>query len=183
MPSSTILAHKNVKPDTIETHVSTQPTPEVERSAVREDTPPPIVKLHPPAVHFAVALPILLLLLEIGYLLYRRPPDGLEMGAVLLSFLSVLTAYATGYVAHESMEDMPIGEKAASLLHTHERVGLTILLLLLAVLLLRVIYRYLRINILRYLYVLLAALAAALVLYQGSLGGALVYDFGVGVHP
>ncbi len=145
--------------------------------------PPPIVKLHPPVVHFAVALPVLLLLLEVGYLLHRRPPDGLELGAVLLTFLSVLAAYVTGYVAHESVGDMPIEDRAVDLLHTHGRVGLILMTLLFTVLLFRLLYRYLPLNLVRYLYVLLIAVSAALALYQGLLGGTLVYDFGVGVRP
>ncbi len=160
-----------------------------ERSAVVEEdkTPqkeivyPSVVKLHPPAVHFAVALPIFALLLGGFYHLKGKEADEVEFLSILLSSGAVIGAAITGYVAHESMEDLPIKAEALELLHTHETLGISLAALFSAILLLRVIYVFKRSPVLHHLYMLLLLVGVAALLYQGNLGGKLVYDFGLGV--
>ena len=142
---------------------------------------PQVVKLHPPAVHFAVALPFFALLLEGLYHIKRRKPDEVEFLGLLLSSGAVMAAAVTGYVAHESMEDLPITPQALDLLHTHETLGIILALLFSGVLLLRLIYAIKPAPLLHHFYVLLLLLGVVALIYQGNLGGKLVYDFGVGV--
>lgn len=143
---------------------------------------PSVVKIHPPAVHFGVAIPVATLVLHAFYHLRRREPDGAEFLMVLLSSLSVVGAALTGYIAHESIEDLPISTEALELLHTHETLGIVIALLFSAVLGLRVLYHFKRIPALHHLYAILMAVGILLIFYQGNLGGRLVYDHGVGVN-
>jgi len=158
-----------------------------ERDAVRQDVRtesvvyPEVVKLHPPAVHFAVALPFLALLLEGLYHLKRRRPDEVEFFVLLASSGAVVAAAVTGYVAHESMENLPISQEALEFLHTHETLGLILAGLFLLVLLLRLVYLFKPLPFVHHLYVLLLLVGVLGLFYQGSLGGKLVYDFGLGV--
>jgi uncharacterized membrane protein len=151
-------------------------TPKVERV-----TYPPAVKYHPPAVHFAIALPAVTLVLQAFYLLRNRKPDGLELLFILMASGAVLAGAVTGYVAHESMEDLPIRREALNLLHTHETVGIYLAVLFGGILGLRLLYWVRPSGILRFLYTVLLLIGTAVILFQGNLGGKLVYDFGLGV--
>lgn len=157
-----------------------------EREALKETPPerityPGIVKIHPPVVHFAIALPVFALLLEGFYQLKGRRPDELEFLTLLLSSGAVLGAAVTGYIAHESMENLPITEQALETLHTHETLGLSLAALFVAITILRVFYTFKPISMLHHIYILLLIIGVGAILFQGNLGGKLVYDFGLGV--
>ncbi len=157
-----------------------------ERGVVKEAPPervvyPEVVKLHPPAVHFAIALPLFALLLEGLYHLRGRKPDEVEFLTLLLSSGAVVGAAVTGYIAHESMENLPIAEQALELLHTHETLGIALALLFSGILILRLLYAFKPLPMLHHLYVLLLLVGVGAILFQGNLGGKLVYDFGLGV--
>ena len=142
---------------------------------------PEVVKLHPPAVHFAIALPLFALLLGGFYSIKRREPDDIEFLAIFLSSTAVIGASITGYIAHESMENLPITKSALDLLHTHENLGIALASLFALILLLRFIYMFKRLYIIHHLYMLLLLGGVIAVFIQGNLGGKLVYDFGLGV--
>ncbi len=142
---------------------------------------PPVVKYHPAAVHFAMSLPIVVLVLEAFYLLRARKPDGLEFLFVFMGSGAVAVGALTGYVAHESIEEIPISKEALELLHTHETIGIYLAVLFGVILLLRLLYFLKPSGSLRFLYLLLMLVGAGIILFQGNLGGKLVYDFGIGV--
>jgi len=142
---------------------------------------PEVVKLHPPAVHFAIALPLFALLLEGLYHIKGRKPDEVEFFTLMLASGAVVVASVSGYVAHESMENLPITQGALDILHTHETVGIALAGLFSLMFLLRFIYAFKPIPMIHHLYVLLLITGVAGLLYQGNLGGKLVYDFGLGV--
>ncbi len=162
-----------------------------ERSAVqqREDLTAPtekvvypeVVKVHPPVVHFAIALPIFALLLEGFYHLKRRRADEIEFLTLILSSGAVIGASVTGYIAHESMENLPITEQALEILHTHETLGIILAGIFAGVVLLRFLYAIKPVPAVHHLYILLLLIGVVGLLYQGNLGGMLVYDFGLGV--
>ncbi len=155
-----------------------------QRSAVQHEkvTYPSIVKIHPPAVHFGIAIPVATLVLHAFYHLRRREPDGVEFLMVFLSALSTAGAALSGYIAHESIEDLPISAEALELLHTHETLGIAVALLFGVVLGLRVLYHFKRISVLHHLYAFLLLVGIFLIFYQGNLGGRLVYDHGIGIN-
>ena len=142
---------------------------------------PKIVKIHPPIVHFAIAIPIFTLILQGFYYIRKKKPDDIELLAISFSSLSVIGASITGYIAHESIEEIPISSKALEILHTHETLGIILGILFATVLLFRIAYSLKSSGFLRILYVILFLVGTFLILYQGFLGGKLVYDFGIGV--
>jgi len=101
---------------------------------------PEIVKLHPPAVHFAIALPLFALLSEGFYTLKRKSPDDLEFFTLLVASGAVITTSVTGYIAHKSMESLPIKKEALEALHIHETIGLTLAGLFAFMFLIRAVY-------------------------------------------
>ena len=170
-----------IKADTVpvRTEVQTEKSPS---DQVEGRIYPEGVKLHPALAHFAMAFPFFLALLEVMYLLKGRPPDLIEGTSVFITSAAVVSATLSGTYAHNLMYDLPISAEAESLLHTHENFGLLLAGVFGLLLLLRLVYVFLPNRTLRYVFLILLLVSLPLVLYQGFMGGRLVYDFGVGVR-
>ncbi|MDW8031957.1 MAG: DUF2231 domain-containing protein [Aquificaceae bacterium] len=130
-----------------------------------------LIKLHPPLVHFGLALPFGLLVLEIYYRLKRKEPDGLHLIFSLLASLSVIGATLSGMIAYEPIEEKLYRIEAFK---THKYMGLFMGLYF--ALLLSVRLGMSRYGLLRNLFSLLLFVGVLLLLIQGSLGGSVVYD-------
>ncbi len=122
------------------------------------------------------------MLFEAYYLLRRKKPDSGELALIILTSGAVIVSAVTGLIAHNSIEDLPIKEKALEVLHTHESLGLYLAGLFALITLLRIAYIFKSSGVLRALYILLLLVGAVGVLIQGNLGGQLVYDFGIGAN-
>ncbi len=153
----------------------------IKREEVQKISYPSIVKIHPPVVHFGIALPVFTVILQIFYVLKRRELDSAEFLASSLSSVSVAGSAITGYIVHESIEELPITEEALEVLHTHETLGIVLGIVFLIILLFRIFLHFRKTRILEYLYILAFVVSTLLILIQGNFGGKLVYDFGVGV--
>ncbi len=143
---------------------------------------PSLVKIHPPVVHFAIATPVVLLLVNGFYLLRKRDLDSLEYLLLLVASSSVVAAAITGYLAHEAMEEVPIKREALELLHTHESVGIYLALLFAVIFAIRSLLIFKPSAALRAVYLLLLTVGVLGILLQGNMGGSIVYDFGVGTN-
>ncbi len=64
-----------------------------------------LIKLHPPVVHFAIAFPVFLLLVDIYYIWKKKSPDGLHALLTYLSTLAVLAGVVSGILAYEPIEE------------------------------------------------------------------------------
>ncbi|ADC90186.1 conserved hypothetical protein [Thermocrinis albus DSM 14484] len=144
-------------------------------------TYPQVVKIHPPVVHFAIVLPILLFLIEVYKLLRGEEKGGVSLLVSLLMVISVASAALTGWVVHERIESLPITAEAEAVLHLHERLGITLFVFSLLVLTLKVMSLKISRRFFSLLYILGLLLLSGGVLYQGYLGGRLVYQYSVGV--
>ncbi|WP_333784788.1 DUF2231 domain-containing protein [Thermocrinis sp.] len=140
---------------------------------------PPVVKLHPPTTHFSVALPTILLLASLYYALTKRREKDLIIALSVLSFLAILSSVITGYIIHESIENIPIQEEAEEVLHRHESIGFALFGMSLVVSLLSFLIN--KSLVFRVLHLILCFVLVFGVFYQGSLGGKLVYEYSVGV--
>jgi uncharacterized membrane protein len=139
--------------------------------------------LHPAVVHFPIALSLVALLLAV--LARNRRLRGLEPGAlalVVLAALAAVVAVLTGHAAHDEAI-VPAG--ARGLIASHEEVGELAMWWLLGVAAVRVLlaWRGWYSSWRSWAYVLLLAVAAGMVSYNGYLGGKMVYDHGVGTAP
>ncbi len=134
-----------------------------------------IVKLHAAIVHFALVFPVSLLLIELYYLFTRRQPNGLHALFTYLSFFAVVFATATGFFASVKFggEILNISE-----FHVHRALGLGLNILFFSLATLRFLMSSNSSRgTIRMMFTILLLVCVALVLYQGRLGGAVVYDF------
>ncbi len=130
-----------------------------------------LIKLHPPFTHFAIAMPVALLVLDLYYRFTKRQADSLHLIFSLLASLSVLSATISGIVVYEPIEDKLY---QITLFPTHKYLGL--LLAVYFVLLLGVRISFSKANLMRNLFSLMLIVGVLLLFLQGNLGGTVVYE-------
>ncbi|SHK14115.1 DUF2231 domain-containing protein [Thermocrinis minervae] len=135
---------------------------------------PEVVKLHPPATHFAIAMPVALLLIEALYRRMKREPDVIHEVFTHISFLSVLLASLTGFIAHEPLEERL---KQVPVFSAHEILGFSLPFLFLVISAIRLFKRKDFSGMVRNVYFLLLLLGVFLIFLQGRLGGKIVYEY------
>ena len=139
------------------------------------------VLLHPSVVHFLVALPVVILLLEImNLLLKKKAVGGVSFFLLLLTLLASVGAYFTGLV--DGKEAYPtLNEVAKTALAEHKLLG-TYLMLGTGVLLFLKLLAMTGNKVLKALYIF-ALIAFVVVMFkQGKEGGELVYKYGLNVQ-
>lgn len=139
------------------------------------------VLLHPPLVHFAIVLPVVILLLEFVNLFMKKR----AVSVVSLSFLTLLVvvlfgAFFTGKADGSEAFDALSGD-AKELLKEHKLLG-TYLVYGSIVLLLLKFLNLTKVGALRVLYMLALAGFVFFTLHQGKEGGELVYKHGTNVE-
>ncbi|MFN7065697.1 MAG: DUF2231 domain-containing protein [Aquificaceae bacterium] len=125
-----------------------------------------IIKIHPPFVHFAIAFPVFLLITHLYYTLTKREWNGLHALLTYLSVLAVIGGTISGIIAHEPIHD--VLEKIPPF-EVHETLGLFLAPIALVLAVLRFMKKQKPFTVLLIILVLL-------LLYQGYLGGSVVYD-------
>ncbi|MEF3191611.1 MAG: DUF2231 domain-containing protein [Campylobacterales bacterium] len=136
--------------------------------------------LHPFFVHFAVALPIVAFVLDLGHRV-----RGSEVWArcamimMIAGALMVALAFFSGHFAEESVESF-LSPAAKELFETHEVMGKVVMGLMLVLAVARLYLGTKEASYMRSLYLGALAIVIALILYQGKVGGELVYEHGVG---
>ncbi|SNZ14610.1 DUF2231 domain-containing protein [Hydrogenobacter hydrogenophilus] len=132
-----------------------------------------LIKLHPPLVHFAIAFPLMTLIMDLYYRFKKNSPNGLHALLTYLSVISVLMATVSGILAHEPIED-----KLASVpvFPFHQSLGLFLALWFLAIGAVRFLMDR-GPGSLRNIYTVLLVLGVLLLFVQGRWGGIIVYDY------
>lgn len=132
-----------------------------------------VIKLHPATVHFAIAFPVLLLLIDVYYRITKREPDRMHALLTYLTVLSVALGTLSGIIAHEPIEELL---EEIPIFETHEKLGLflAVFFLLLGAV------RFFR---LRNIFTLMLIVGVLLLFLQGNLGGSIVYDHLVKLKP
>jgi len=139
-------------------------------------------ELHPPVVHFAIALSITGVVFELlGRVLHKKELTEAGFYTLLVGVLFLWLAWFTGHSAEELVEEFVEKSPAYELLELHEGIGnfLPFFFTLLAGI--RVYLKIKDSRKLRILFLLLGVIGIILVVVQGRLGGKLVYEYGVGV--
>jgi len=138
------------------------------------------VLLHPLAVHFVVALPILVLTLElINLAMKKRAVGGVSFLLLVLTVFAAAAAYITGLTDGKEAHAALIDAGKAELLE-HKLFGVYILLVSGLVLLLKVLAMT-GTKILKALYILVLIVFVIAIFRQGKEGGELVYKYGANV--
>ena len=140
------------------------------------------VLMHPPVDHFAIAFPIVVLLIEfINLFVKKRSFSVLSLFLVIATVIVAISAYLTGSVdgkeAYPLLNEMGPGE-----LKEHKLLGTYLMLASGIVLLFKLGSMIVSNGLAKAFYLLVLALFVAGVLKQGKDGGELVYEYGANVE-
>jgi uncharacterized membrane protein len=140
------------------------------------------VLLHPAVDHFAIALPVVILLLEIINLVMRKKAiSGISFILILLTVVASVGAYFTGLV--DGKEAYPaLSEAAKAALSEHKILGTYIMLASGVLLLFKLLAMLTGKGIIKALYILVLIAFVAGIFEQGKEGGELVYKYGMNVE-
>lgn len=137
--------------------------------------------LHPAAVHFAVVLPLVILIVELINLITKR--KSLTVSVYLLFGLlivALVAAYMTGVT--DGREAGPLlSDEGLTALKSHKLVGIYLIYLALLPMILKGVSIVLKKPWARVLYILSFAGVLTLTVYQAKEGGELVFTYGANV--
>ena len=138
--------------------------------------------MHPPIDHFLIAIPVLVLLLEIVNLIVKKRAIGVTLFFLLLLTVVVsIAAYMTGSV--DGKEAYPLlSEAAQGELKAHKLLGTYLMFASVVVLVFKLLSSIIRRGLMKALYLLVLILFVVGILKQGKDGGELVYEYGVNVQ-
>lgn len=137
---------------------------------------------HPPVDHFAIALPIVVLVIEfINLFAKRRSLSVLSLFFVITMIIAVTAAYFTGSV--DGKEAYPLlNEAGQAELKGHKLLGTYLMLASGVVLLFKLGAMLASRGLVKAFYLLVLVIFVAGILKQGKDGGEIVYEFGANVE-
>jgi len=134
--------------------------------------------IHPAIVHFAIAIPVVILLLELYNLIARRKSISLfSLFLLIIVAVAMIGAYLTGSVDGKATWDMLSSEGQADL-KAHKLLGIYLVYGSLALVVLKLLFMAIRKTVAKLLFILILGGFISATLYQGKEGGELVYEFG-----
>lgn len=138
--------------------------------------------MHPPVDHFIIALPVIILLLEVVNLIVKKRAIGVaSFFLLILTVVAAAAAYLTGNI--DGKEAFPLlSEAAQGELKEHKLLGTYLMLASVVVLLFKLLSAMISRGLMKALYLLVLILFVAAILKQGKEGGELVYKYGVNVE-
>lgn len=140
------------------------------------------VLLHPSVDHFIIALPVVILLLELMNLMMKKKAvGGVSFFLIVLTVIASVGAYFTGLV--DGKEAYPaLSEAAKAALAEHKLLGTYLMLASGVVLFFKLLSMITGKRIIRGLYILILIAFVAGIFEQGEEGGELVYKYGMNVE-
>ena len=140
------------------------------------------VLLHPVVDHFIIALPVVILLLELMNLMMKKKVvGGVSFFLIVLTVVASVGAYFTGIV--DGKEAYPaLSEAAKAALSEHKLLGTYLMLASGVVLFFKLLSMITGKRIIRVLYILILIAFVAGIFEQGEEGGELVYKYGMNVE-
>jgi len=140
------------------------------------------VLLHPSVDHFLIALPVVILLLELMNLMMKKKAvSGVSFFLIVLTVIASVGAYFTGLV--DGKEAYPaLNEAAKAALAEHKLLGTYLMLASGVVLFFKLLSMITGKRIIRVLYILILIAFVAGIFEQGEEGGELVYKYGMNVE-
>ena len=140
------------------------------------------VLLHPAVVHFMIALPVVVLLLElINLIMKKKAIGGISFLLIFLTIFMAAGAYLTGLV--DGKEAYPaLGEAAKTALSDHKLLGTYLLLASVVLFFFKFLSAVTGNGVMKSLYLLVLIIFVAGIFKQGLEGGDLVYKYGMNVE-
>jgi uncharacterized membrane protein len=136
--------------------------------------------MHPPIVHFIIAIPVIVLILEIlNLVMKKKAVGGVSFLLLLLTVVAAIGAYFTGLTDGKEAY-AALNEAAKADLSEHKLLG-TYVLLGSAVVLFFKLLAMTGSKLLKALYMIILIVFLVLLFKQGEEGGELVYEHGLNV--
>ena len=140
------------------------------------------VLLHPPVDHFIIALPIVVLMLEIINLFAKKKAIGVvSFFLIILTVVAAVAAYFTGSVDGKEAWDL-LSQAGQADLKEHKLLGTYLMLASAVVLLFKLLSAMIQRGLMKGLFLLILIIFVAGILKQGKEGGELVYKYGANVE-
>jgi len=134
--------------------------------------------LHPAIVHFVIAIPIVILLLELYNLgVKRRSISLFSLILLLIVAVAIFGAYLTGGVDGKAAWDA-LGTEGQAELKEHKLLGIYLVYASLGLVLFKLLFMAIGKTFGRVLFILILGGFIAVTLNQGKEGGELVYKYG-----
>jgi uncharacterized membrane protein len=138
--------------------------------------------LHPPIDHFAIAIPILVLIIEIINLVVKKRAIGvLSFFLLLIGMAAAVAAYFTGTVDGKEAFDA-LSQAGQTELKAHKLLGTYLVLASGVVVIFKLLSAMIQRGMMKALYLLVLIVFVAGILKQGKDGGELVYEYGANVE-
>jgi uncharacterized membrane protein len=142
-------------------------------------------QLHPVVDHFSIALLVVAVVIDIAALIFSQRPSlrHTALTLIIIGAIAAAASYGTGDLEGGRIWDLVTG-KAHDVLKLHAQLGYYLMIVFAVLALWRILieaFAFMQGS--RQIYLALAVVAVAALLYQGSLGGELVYTYGVGTGP
>ncbi len=143
-----------------------------------------MAELHPPIVHFAIALTIIGVIFDFfGFALKKKSLKNAGFWTFIVGVFAVWGAMLSGEATEEVVEKFVKGTNLEEILEPHEELGKILPWIFTGLGLFR-IFLYVKENSkLMIIYLITAFIGIGLIGYQGRLGGKMVYEYGIGVKP
>lgn len=138
--------------------------------------------LHPPITHFAVVLPIISLIIGLAYL-YKPSELMSKISCRFMVFAAIFitAAFFTGKSDGSDVFLFLSGD-GQELLKEHKNIGLYLVIAMVITAAINLYGWYKKVFKLEIISVILVALIAVGVLYQGNMGGEITYKYGANVE-
>jgi len=137
--------------------------------------------MHPAVVHFAISLPIILLLIEfINLIMKRKALSVTTVTIIVLIGLIFLTAFFTGRADAKEAFSL-LNSDAQAELKFHKLFGIYLVYMTIVVLIFKIVSMSVKKTWATIVYFLILIIFIGLTFFQGKEGGELVYEHGVNV--
>ncbi len=136
---------------------------------------------HPPLVHFAIVLPLVVLVLEIiNSFAKKKTLSVINIGMLFMIMIIMIGAFFTGKTDGTEAYDL-LSKAGKETLGEHKLIGAYLLYFSIALFVIKLISAAIRKGLFRMIYMLLLAGFVAFTFYQGKEGGELVFKHGASV--
>ncbi len=138
--------------------------------------------IHPAIVHFAIAIPVVIFLLEIYNLAAkRRTISAFSLFLLIVVAVALFGAYLTGSVDGKAAWDM-LSTDGQGDLKAHKLLGMYLVYASAFLVVLKLLIMAIRKTVGRILFILILGGFIAVTLFQGKEGGELVYKYGANIE-
>ena len=137
--------------------------------------------MHPPVAHFIIAIPVIILLLEIINLFAKKRAIGVvSFFLLILTVVAGITAYYSGGVDGKAAWDL-LSSDGQTELKAHKLFGTYLVMASIIVVLFKLISSLVQRGLVKFIYLLVLIVFVVGILKQGKEGGELVYVHGANV--